>query len=93
MYWFPKTKIGKISFWVGVSAFVLVYAQYWLAMLFQASSPILLGIITMICVCVSGVTSIVALTKYRDRAILLFLSAAIGAMGILFVLGEFLFPH
>jgi len=93
MHWFPKTKIGKISFWVGVSAFILIYLQYWLAMLFQKSAPIPLGLLAMLCLCVAGVTSIISLTKYRDHAILLFVSALIGCLGVLFVLGEFLFPH
>lgn len=93
MRWFPKSKIGKISFWVGVAAFVLMYSQYWFAMITSLSIPVPLGIIVIVCMCASGIGSVVALTKYRDRAILLYLSALIGAFGLLLILGEFLFPH
>jgi hypothetical protein len=93
MDWYPKTKIGKFSFWVGISAFILVYVQYWLAMAFDVSIPILLGVLAMLCIVAAGVGSIIAITKYRDRTILLFVSALIGCLGMLFLLGEFLFPH
>jgi hypothetical protein len=93
MRWFPKSKLGKVSFWAGISGFALVYLQYWFAMLFQTSVPPVMGILAMLCVCAAGVTSVISLTKYGDRAILLFLSAFIGLLGIVFVLGEFLFPH
>jgi hypothetical protein len=93
MRWFPTTKIGKISFWVGVGAFILLYLQYWYAMLFQTSVSPVLGLLPMLCILAAGVGSVVALTKYRDRAILLFLSAGIGALALLFLVGEFLFPH
>jgi len=92
VYWFPKTKIGRISFWVGVSAFVLLYVQYWLAMLFQ-TSIIFPGLLALFCILVAGASSILALTKYKDRSILLFVPALIGCFGLLLVLGEFLFPH
>ncbi len=93
MHWFPNSRIGKISFWVGVAAFVLMYAQYWFAMATSLSIPVPLGIVVIVCICAAGIGSVVALTKYRDRAILLFLSALIGLFGFVFVLGEFLFPH
>ena len=93
MYGFPKTKIGKISFWIAISAFILMYLQYWYAMLFKTSVPPIMGLLAVLCVCVAGVTSIIALTKYRDHAILLFLSALIGVFGFLLVIGEFFFPH
>jgi hypothetical protein len=92
MYWFPKIKIGKISFWIDVSAFLLIFLPYWIAMLFHITF-ISLGILAMLCACVAGVTSVIAFTKHRDHAILLLVSAFIGAMALSFILGEFLFPH
>jgi hypothetical protein len=93
MRWFPKSKIGKISFWVGVAAFILMYLQYWVAMAFQVSIPIPMGIVVMLCICASGIGAIVALTKYKDRAIFVWLSLLVGLFGFVFVAGEFLFPH
>ena len=51
------------------------------------------GILTMLCILTAGVMSVIALTKYKDHAILLFVPALIGAFGLLFVIGEFIFPH
>ena len=93
MYWFPKSKVGRISFWVGISAFVLMYLQYWIAMLFNTSIPIPLGLLAIIGLIAAGIISVIALTKYKDRAILLFMPALAGLFGLLLVAGELFFPH
>ena len=51
------------------------------------------SLLAMGCIIIAGITSIIAILKYHDRAILLFLSALLGLMGIIFALGEFLVPH
>lgn len=76
----PKTRIGKISFWVAVGAFISLYVN--ILNIFLLSSVML----------VCGVTSIIAMTKYRDRAILLFVSALLGLAGLIFVLGVLFLP-
>ena len=40
-----------------------------------------------------GVTSIISIIKRKDRAIFLFISALMGFLGLLVLLGEFLIPH
>ena len=92
MNWLPKTKIGKISFWIGISAFVLVYLQYWIAMIFQASISPWIGLVPMACELGAGIGSFIAIIKYRERAILIFVTAIIGVLGLLFVMGELLLP-
>jgi len=92
MYWFPKSKIGRISFWLGVSAFILMFLQYWIAMLFQTSF-ILPGILVMVAIIASGVSAVIALIKHKDKAILLIIPLLIGLFGIFFVIGELVFPH
>ena len=92
-YILPKTKIGKISFWLVILSFIGIYLNYWIAMAARISMPPLLGILPLGILVICGITSFFAIIKYRDYAILLFLSALIGLLGILFVLGEFLFPH
>ena len=47
-----------------------------------------ISLLAMGCILVAGITSIISIIKYRDYAIFLFLSALIGIMGIMFVLGE-----
>jgi hypothetical protein len=90
----PKTKIGKISFWMVIVAFIGIYLNYWLSMLSDGTWRIVMpGFLMVGAVCICGIISIIAIVKYRDRAILLFLSSLLGILGIMFVLGEFLVPH
>ena len=90
----PKTRIGKISFWIAIGAFISTYLNYWLAMIFGSQRVFAVpGMLTVGAMITCGITSIIAITKYRDRAILLFVSAILGVLGIMFVLGEFLAPH
>ena len=92
-YFLPKTKIGKISFWLVIISFIGVYLQYWIAMLAQISIPPLLGLLPVAILIICGITSIISITKYKDIAIFLFLSSTLGILGILFLIGELLFPH
>ena len=93
MNWLPKTKIGKISFWLTCLGVVLMYIPYWIAMATQRSSPIFLSILSIALLIIFGTSSIVAIAKYKDRAVLLFIAALFGVLGWLLVLGEFIFPH
>jgi len=91
--WYPKSKLGKISFWIAIISFILMYIQYWAAMIFEISMPIFTGLLVIIAICTSGVLSIISIIKYKERAILIFLSALIGLLGFVMIIGEFLFPH
>ena len=51
------------------------------------------SLLAMVCIIIGGIISMFAIIKYRDSAILLFLSALFGLFGIIFVLVEFLVPH
>ena len=108
----PKTKIGKISFWLVVFGLLFVIIIGAIAGIIDSNTcdadgvcaieaeslamystriiPSLLGMLSLV---VGGITSIIAVVKYHDKAISLFISALIGIMGIIFVLGEFLVPH
>ena len=90
--WMPKTKIGKISFWLTMLGIALVYIPYWLAMAFDMSFK-LTGFVAIGLLVIFGISSMVSIIKYKDRAILLFVSSLAGLFGILLVIGEFLFPH
>ena len=93
MYWFPKSKMGKVSFWLGISSFALLFIQYWISMLFHATLPIPIGFLTVICMLVAGILSVIALVRRQDHAILLFVPALFGLLGLFFVLGELIFQH
>jgi hypothetical protein len=93
MYWMPSSRVGKTSFWVAVVAFAFIYCQYWLAMILQVSIPAPLGILPVICLIAAGIASVVAWAKFKDRAILLMLSALFGLFGLILILGELILPH
>jgi len=107
MYWFPKTKIGKISFWSVITGFLIIVILNVIADATQCSNgichsnpnelwvsfTIVLSWLAILSVVLGGITSIIAITKHKDRAILLFVPALIGCLGLFFLLGEFLVPH
>ena len=115
IYFIPKTKIGKISFWLVISGFILIIILNVISGLMQANdycdengvcysnlpdgswiiifTRIIPALLAMGCIIIAGITSFISIIKYKDYAILLFLSALLGIMGIIFVLGEFLVPH
>ncbi|KHO46089.1 MAG: hypothetical protein QS98_C0005G0036 [archaeon GW2011_AR3] len=101
MYWFPKTKIGKVSFWLTVSAFAYIHIQYGVAIMIAGPGNddvarfyvIIPGLVAMLLVIAGGISSVVATIKHKDRAWLLYIPMLMGVGGILFLLGEFLFPH
>src|SRR3989344_7140204 len=102
VYWLPKTKLGKISLWVIILGIVIFYIQYWLGMLFPNPEPpvgldlliriipVFVGIAT---ICTSGVTSLISIIKKKDKAILLFISALMGLLGFVVILGELFIQH
>ena len=94
VYFFPRTEMGMISFLVVVISFIGIYLQYWLSIsgLLNLRLP-LSGFLMGGAIVGGGIISIISIVKYRDYAIFLFLSSLIGILGILFVIGEFAFPH
>jgi len=93
MNWYPKTKLGKISFWGTVAGIILMYSSYWIAMIGNIRIPIPFGLTSIILELIFGTISIVLIIRNKDRAILLFLSALIGLFAWFMLIGEFLFPH
>ncbi|MEK6906213.1 MAG: hypothetical protein AABW81_01180 [Nanoarchaeota archaeon] len=93
MRFFPKTGIGKISFYLAVIGLILIFVPYWIAMAFKISMPPVSGFLSVGLIIISGVTSVVSITKYKDRVIALFISALIGLFEVILVFGKFLFAH
>lgn len=93
MYWLPKTKLGKWSFWITILGVALMYIPYWIAIAFNISMPPISGLLSIGLMVIFGITSIISIIKNKDRAVLLFISSFFGLLGIFLILGEFLFPH
>ena len=104
----PKTKLGKWSvglaaampvlFFIGMSFTTLLYESV------PAGSTILKDIavrpvlaLTMLSGMVSGisafVTGLIAIIRQKERAVLVYGATLIGALLIIFLLGEFISPH
>jgi len=92
LHFMPKSKLGKWSFWIVVYCFASLYLNYWIAMVLEISI-FLPGFFVMGLLVISGITNLISIIKYRDLAMSLFIGSLIGLLGILFVLGEFIFPH
>src|SRR3989344_1856564 len=112
IHFLPRTKLGKISAWVVIIAFIIIYINYWISMIgVNLNGPcnldnscvssqsigntirIILSFLAMTCIFIGSITSFISILKYKDYAISLFISALIGILGIIFLLGEFLVPH
>lgn len=112
IYFLPRTKIGKISFWLAVSGVLIIIILNIISGLMQKndscdengicySNPeglgrtirIIFSLLAMAAVCISFITTLIAIIKYKDYALLLIIPLLLGLMGIMFVLGEFLVPH
>jgi len=104
----PKTKLGKwsfgliavmlVSFFIGPSLTNLLYKSV------PAGNTILEDIagrpalaLTMLSAMVSGIlaliTGFIAVTRQKERALLVYVAIIIGALLMLFLAGEVLFPH
>lgn len=93
MKWIPKTRIGKLAFWMVMLGLALLFIPYWIAMILKTPITAPIGFLSVGLIVIFGITSAVAIIKYKDRAILLFISSLFGLLGILLILGEFLFTH
>ncbi|MFH1787363.1 MAG: hypothetical protein ABH811_01060 [archaeon] len=91
MNWYPKTKLGKISFWVTLVGFI--NWNYLVVMIFGKSIPIPFGLTSIALMLIFGTISIILIIRNKDRAILLFLSALLGLFAWCMLIGDFLFPH
>ncbi len=95
----PSTKLGWWS--VGLmTTFVVLFIVN--ATVFMPSTVVvpwrqvvlpIYGIAMMCCGLAAGVVGLVAVTRRRERSLLLWLPLLIGLCVIVFVLGEFLVPH
>ncbi len=93
MNWYPKTRLGKISFWGTVVGVLMMFSPSWASLLRQLNIPIPFGFTSVILNLVFGTISMVLIIRNKDRAILLFLSALLGLFAWFMLIGELLFPH
>ncbi len=104
----PETKLGKLSFLLIVAMPVLFFVGGLLTNVLYKSVPAGNTILAdmqarpalayimlagMVCGVLSFVTGLFAIAKQKERAVLVVISTTIGALLIIFLLGEFLLPH
>lgn len=97
----PKTKLGKLSV-IFIAVFFLFFFIFRILIALGQrggetffsnlllSMPVLLAAIFAISAFFTGIVGII---KNKERAILVFLAAALGFFVLIFVSGEILFPH
>ncbi len=99
----PKTKLGKLSVWLAIALFVLIAVVPTLDSTYyqgvEAGDTIfedltirpflaisaLLGMLSGI---LAFITGLIALIKYKERAVLVYLATGLGALLILFMIGD-----
>ena len=104
----PKTKLGQWSLGLIIAMPLLFAIGTSLADSLYASVPaggtipadiaarpalaltMLAGMLAGILACITGLSGIL---RQRERAVLVYLSSLVGALLILFLIGEVLFPH
>ncbi|MGV8152139.1 MAG: hypothetical protein ACP5OG_03585 [Candidatus Nanoarchaeia archaeon] len=84
---YPKTKIGCISFYGAFATFLLLVLKT-NNLLIPFPAMILTGVL-----CLFGISSIASIIKFKDYSILLVICSLIGIFFILFSLGEIFYPH
>jgi len=92
----PKTTLGKWS--VGLAAaFILIFV---LSVVLTGSGgvePGPVGPMVGVTLGISGiaalVTGLISTIKSKERSILVFLAVVVGLFVLIFILGEFLYPH
>ena len=97
----PNTRLGKWSMNL-IIAFFLLFLLFQLLILSGQRGGntffdnLLLSIpwlFMVVCGIASFFTGTISIIKKKERAVFVFLSTALGFFILLFVLGEFLFPH
>jgi hypothetical protein len=90
----PQTILGKWS--VALAAASLLFTVVVMVLVAQGnlwadSAPNWLGLISSILIAATFATGIISIVANKERAILVYLG--MGSLILLFILGEFLFPH
>ena len=97
----PTTTLGKCSFGFAIAAFLCFFVFLLEITVFGLKGgdtwtwdwptmPILIAGVFFVSAFVTGIISIL---KYKERAVLVVLSTGVGALVLIFLLGEFFFPH
>lgn len=98
----PKTKIGKWAMWL-MMVFVIMFAVsqvfYMLTIsgIKMASAETIMAITVSIAGFASGIVAfilgLISIIMYKERSTIIYVVVVLGLFPLLFILGEFLFPH
>jgi len=104
----PKTTLGKWSVWLIIAMFLLFFIGSSLTNSLYSSVPsgntilddsagrpvLVLSMLAGMAVGVSAlITGLLAIIRHKERSLLVYASSLIGAMLLVLLAGEFLFPH
>jgi len=98
----PTTTLGKWSISLAISLFFLFILSFAIIVLGHQTggetfSDNLYIAVPMFLAGISGIasliTGVIGILRYRERSVLVFMSAVIGLFVLFLVLGEFLAPH
>jgi len=97
----PATRTGKWSGWliIGFFVFILLFNIIVTSVrrsgdTFSVLDPFNIPLaLALICAVASLVTGLIAIIRHKERAVSVFLAAAIGFYFLFLIAGEFLFPH
>lgn len=101
VYILPKTRPGRWSLSLIIAAILFFIILSLLAASGQSGGDTFLdnlalaipGLIMMVSGIAAFFTGIISLIKSRERAILVFIATLAGLLIIVFIAGEFIFPH
>ena|SRR3989338_3379077 len=101
IYFLPKTTLGKWSFGLIISFFLLLICTTLIVSSGQEGGEtifdnLLISIPMLaagLCAIASFITGIISIIKHKERSILVYISTFIGLLVLWFVIGELLVPH
>jgi hypothetical protein len=101
----PKTILGKWSISLVIAA-ILLFVVFVIEVAlgfrggdtldlsdFSQIAPGIPDMLAGVSILSAGITGIISIVKHEERAILVFLAAAMSIFALVFILGELLFPH
>ena len=94
----PKSSLGRWS--VGLAAaFILLFVLFWIliAPARRGVGPAPFAPMAIVAAGISGIAAfvigLISMIRSKERSILVFLAVVVGLFVLIFLLGEFLYPH
>ncbi len=99
----PTTKVGKWSVGLCIVFMILMVIVFMSVIFtpkeelspnfFEPLCPAVTLLIAGTCGIIASILGVMSIAKNKERSVLVFLATAIGVLALVFIVGEFLFPH